>query len=265
MSWSRWPSRLQFKALSRLWILSILFFVPLLMAVERAIARRIFIRLRHRGEICRPILIVGTDTDAIGLLHAAQRSPNLGYRVVGFVGPDDLGERGGAAVLGGIEDTLDVLAATGATGVLISLSSVEPEVVNRLTRELTDGGYHVALSSGLRDIDVVRFRAQDLGGRTLIYVEQVQRGGWRAVAKRAFDIVVAVTSLVVTAPIMLVATIAVKRCSPGPVIFTQERVGQDGRTFRIYKFRTMVDRRRRHQAPPRGAQRGRRPDVQDGQ
>ena len=82
-------------------------------------------------------------------------------------------------MLGDIDDTEDVLEATGATGVLISLSSVESEVVNRLTRELTDAGYHVALSSGLRDIDVVRFRAQDLGGRTLIYVEQIQRGGWR--------------------------------------------------------------------------------------
>ena len=73
-----------------------------------------------------------------------------------------------------------MLEATGATGVLISLASVESEVVNRLTRELTDAGYHVALSSGLRDIDVVRFRAQDLGGRTLIYVEQTQRDGWHA-------------------------------------------------------------------------------------
>ena len=119
-------------------------------------------------------------------------------------------------------------------------SSVESEVVNRLTRELTDGGYHVALSSGLRDIDVVRFRAQDLGGRTLIYVEQIQRGGWRAVAKRAFDITVALAALIVTAPITLVAALAVKRSSPGPVIFAQERVGRDGQPFRVYKFRTMV-------------------------
>ena len=123
---------------------------------------------------------------------------------------------------------------------LISLSSVEPEVVNRLTRELTDAGYHVALSSGLHDIDLVRFRAQDLDGRTLIYVEQIQRGGWRAVAKRTFDIVVSVVALVLTAPISLVAAIAIKRSSPGPVIFAQERVGRDGETFRVFKFRTMV-------------------------
>jgi exopolysaccharide biosynthesis polyprenyl glycosylphosphotransferase len=231
---------LQFKALSRLWVISILVIVPVLLVVERTIARRIFLRLRRAGQICRPILIVGTDADAIGLLHAAQRSPDLGYRVVGFVGTDEIGQRGGVGVLGGIDDTISVLEATGATGVLISLSSVESEVVNRLTRDLTDAGYHVALSSGLRDIDVVRFRAQDLDGRTLIYVEQIQRGGWHAVAKRTFDIVVSLTALVLASPLLLVAAIAIKRSSAGPVVFAQERVGLDGRTFRVFKLRTMV-------------------------
>jgi exopolysaccharide biosynthesis polyprenyl glycosylphosphotransferase len=231
---------LQFKALSRLWVLSLFFFVVVGMAIERTVARRIFNRMRRAGEICRPVLIVGTDADAIALLHAAQRSPHLGYRVVGFVGPDDIGLRGGCEVLGGIDQTEEVLEATGATGVLISLSSVQPELVNRLTRDLTDGGYHVALSSGLRDIDVVRFRAQDLGGRTLIYVEQIERGGWRAVAKRVFDVTIAIVALIVTAPITIAAAIAVKRSSPGRVIFRQERVGRDGETFEVLKFRTMV-------------------------
>ena len=230
----------QFKALSRLWVLSVLVIVPTLLIVERAVARRIFTKMRRAGAICRPILIVGTDADALGLLHAAQRSPNLGYRVVGFVGPDDIGTRGGVGVLGGIDDTVDVLDATGATGVLISLTSVESDVVNRLTRELTDAGYHVALSSGLRDIDVVRFRAQDLGGRTLIYVEQIQRGGWHAFAKRTFDVAVALVALAVTLPITFVAAMAIKRTSKGPVIFAQERVGRDGAPFRVLKFRTMV-------------------------
>jgi exopolysaccharide biosynthesis polyprenyl glycosylphosphotransferase len=231
---------LQFKSLSRFWVISLLVFVIVGMAVERTIARRIFTKMRRAGAICRPVLIVGNDADAVALLHAAERSPHLGYRVVGFVGPDDIGVRGGCSVLGGIDQTEEILEATGATGVLISLTSVESEVVNRLTRDLTDGGYHVALSSGLRDIDVVRFRAQDLGGRTLIYVEQIQRGGWRAVAKRSFDITVSVFALALTAPLTIVAAIAIKRSSPGPVLFAQERVGRDGTTFRVLKLRTMV-------------------------
>jgi exopolysaccharide biosynthesis polyprenyl glycosylphosphotransferase len=173
-------------------------------------------------------------------MHAAQRQPELGYEVVGFVGPDDLGVRGGVTVLGGFEDTAAVLEATGATGVMISLASVPSASVNRLTRELCDDGYHVALSSGLRDIDIARFRPQELGGRTLVYVEQVQREGWHAIAKRVFDITVAGVALLLAAPVMLIAAIAIKRSSPGPVIFAQERIGRDGRPFRVLKFRTMV-------------------------
>jgi exopolysaccharide biosynthesis polyprenyl glycosylphosphotransferase len=231
---------LQFKELSRLWIGGVLFLVPAVLVAERAVARRLFNKLRAAGRSSRPILIIGTDADAVGLMHAAQRSPFAGYNVVGFVGPDELGVRGGVRVLGGIEDTMDVLEATGATGVIISLSSIEPTVLNRLTRDLTDAGYHVALSSGMRDIDVVRFRAQDLGGQTLIYVEQTQRDGWRATAKRVFDVTVALVALVLTAPITIAAIIAIKVTSPGPVIFTQERIGRDGQPFRIHKFRTMV-------------------------
>jgi len=230
----------QFKVLSRLWVGLLFAFVVVGMAIERAVARRIFNKLRRAGDICRPVVIVGTDADAIGLLHAAQRAPHLGYRVVGFVGPDDIGMRGGVTVLGDIPDTERVLEETGATGVLISLSSVESETVNRLTRDLTDAGYHVALSSGLRDIDIVRFRAQDLDGRTLIYVEQVERGGWRAVAKRVFDITFSIVALIVTLPITIPAAIAVKRSSPGPIIFRQTRVGKNGELFEVLKFRTMV-------------------------
>ena len=137
----------QYTELSRLWAGSVLVFVPLLLTVERMMARRIFVRIRREGQISRPILIVGTDADAIGLLHTAQSTPDLGYRVVGFVGPDEVGVRG-INVLGGIESTETVLERTGATGVVISLSSVASDIVNKLTRQLTDAGYHVALSSG---------------------------------------------------------------------------------------------------------------------
>ncbi|MET0143295.1 MAG: sugar transferase [Ilumatobacteraceae bacterium] len=231
---------LQFKALSRLWVLSVVVFVPFALIIERTGARRIFARMRRDGRLSRPIVIIGTDADAIALMHAAERQPELGYDVLGFIGPDDLVTRGGVSVLGRYEDTAEVLAETGATGVLISLASVPSALVNRLTRELCDDGYHVALSSGLRDIDIARFRAQDIGGRTLVYVEQVQRGGMHAVAKRAFDITLSLIALALTAPIALVVVLAVKVTSPGPVVFAQERVGRGGHTFRVLKFRTMV-------------------------
>src|SRR6185436_14421427 len=79
-----------------------------------------------------------------------------------------------------------------------------------------------------------------LDGRAMIYVEPTIRNGWRAAAKRTFDIVISVVALVVAAPVVAVAAIITKLQSPGPVFFRQIRVGQDGRHFEIIKLRTMV-------------------------
>ena len=122
---------------------------------------------------------------------------------------------------------------------VVSLGSISGDDVNHLTRVLTDSGYHVAVSSSLRDIDISRLRTQHIDGRTLLYVERTIRNGWRSGAKRVFDFAFALTLMVLTAPIQLVAMIAIKVTSPGPVFFRQVRVGKDGKQFEMVKYRTM--------------------------
>ncbi|MAT06100.1 MAG: UDP-phosphate glycosylphosphotransferase [Acidimicrobiaceae bacterium] len=231
---------IQFKELSRLWV--VLFGIGSFVALvsERRLARAKFRRLRRSGRLTRPIVIVGTDPNAIGLMHTYLRNPDQGYRVVGFVGDDDIGERAGVGVLGRIDELDLVLEQTQAVGVIISQSSVGHDDLNAMTRRLTDQGYHVALSSTLTDIDITRLRPQQLDGRTMIYVEPVRRDGWRAVAKRFFDVVAAVSLLVVTLPISVATIIAIRLEGPGPILFRQQRVGRDGELFTMTKFRTMV-------------------------
>jgi exopolysaccharide biosynthesis polyprenyl glycosylphosphotransferase len=230
----------QYKELSRLWVIALFLSVSGAMIIERSIARRMFLSLRRSGRINRRVVIVGTDAHAIGLMHTVQRNADLGYHVVGFVGDDDLGERGGVSVLGTYADLEQIIADTNSVGVMISLSSVTDTLVNTMTRRLTDGGYHVALSSSLRDIDVTRIRPQHLDGRTLIYVEPTIRNGWRAAAKRLFDITISIVALVMTIPIIAVVALVNRVKSPGPIFFRQIRVGRDGREFEIIKLRTMV-------------------------
>jgi exopolysaccharide biosynthesis polyprenyl glycosylphosphotransferase len=74
----------------------------------------------------------------------------------------------------------------------------------------------------------------------MIYVEPVHRSGWRALAKRAFDVSVAACGLALLAPAMLLIAVLIKLDSPGPVLFRQMRVGKDGQLFSVLKFRTMV-------------------------
>jgi exopolysaccharide biosynthesis polyprenyl glycosylphosphotransferase len=235
--------------LSRLWVLIAAAAVLTTLTAERLLARRRFARLRHDGRLRRPIVIVGTDTHAISLMHTYRRSPHLGYDVVGFVGPDPLASRSDVPVLGEAHDVARVVREVGAVGAIISLHSVDADAVNSLTRELTEARCHVSLSSSLCDIDIARLRPQEVGGCTLIYVEQVVRGGWRAAAKRVFDVTMATILLVLSAPVLLAAAVAIKVTSPGPVLFRQTRVGKDGVPFQIVKLRTMtVDAEQRKDA-----------------
>lgn len=231
---------LQIHDLSRMWVVLVTSAVTLALLIERQFARRQFAQLRATGRISRRIIIVGTDPHAIGLLHTYERNPEFGYEVVGFVGDDDLGRRGGVDVLGPISELPQLLVDHHAIGVVVSLASVRTDEVNAVTRKLTDNGFHVALSSSLRDIDVTRLRPQQLDGRAMIYVEPVARGGWHAAAKRVFDLSVGCVLFVLALPILAVAMAAIRLDSKGPVFFSQIRVGKDGRLFKLTKLRTMV-------------------------
>lgn len=72
------------------------------------------------------------------------------------------------------------------------------------------------------------------------YYDALQKKRWSLAAKRLFDIVVSGVMLILTSPVFLVLAVAIKLDSPGPVFYRQERVTQYGKTFRIFKFRTMV-------------------------
>jgi exopolysaccharide biosynthesis polyprenyl glycosylphosphotransferase len=226
--------------LSRLWVAFLAASVTVMLVVERTVARQIFAGLRARGAMSRRIVIVGTDADAIELMRTYERQPELGYEVVGLVGDSPRNWSGAVDVLGPISDLSRVVREVEAVGVVVSLPSVASGEVNRLTRRLIDDGFHVALSSSLRDIDISRLRPQEADGRTMIYVEPVLRDGWRGAAKRVFDVASASLLLVLTSPILLGAIVAVRIDSKGPVFFRQTRVGRSGVAFELTKLRTMV-------------------------
>lgn len=234
----------KFDALSRLWVGLTFVAITTSLALERWAARRCFARLRSTGRLRRRIVIVGDADHARDL--AASVSDHPGYDLLGHIGDvqhlDALSgnHRPELVSLGHLDDAERILDAVDANGVIISLASLTATKVNRLARRLTDLGYHVALSSSLVDIDVARLRTQAIDGSAMFYIEPTIRNGWRASAKRAFDVTVAATTLLLSAPVLAIAAVAIKATSPGSVVFRQTRVGKDGREFSIYKLRTMV-------------------------
>jgi len=223
-------------------VLIFLLGVPALM-LEREVVRRNFASLRRRGRRLRRTVIVGGNIEGVALCDLMMRDPALGYHVVGFVDPT--AEVGSylydhRPVLGGYESTLHAVKASGASTAVIATTAVDVATTNRIARRLTDAGIHVELSSSLHDIASERLTLHSLGRFPVLYVEPVRRRGWRAIAKRSFDMAMSAAVLTVCAPFLAVVAVLIKLDSRGPVLFWQERVGRDGHPFRIVKLRTMV-------------------------
>ena len=212
------------------------------MLVERELVRFGFAALRRRGHCLRPVAVAGTGPEALAMVRTFTEKPQLGYSVVGLIGDRDqvvpeLADR--YPLFDPRSKVVEELRMAGAAGVVVATTDVDAETSNRLIRSLTDAGIHVEMSSSLLDIDATRLSVRPLGGFAMLYVEPVKRDGWRPAAKRSFDIVLAGVALLLALPVLLVATVATKLTSSGPVLYRQERVGYRGRRFRILKFRSM--------------------------
>jgi exopolysaccharide biosynthesis polyprenyl glycosylphosphotransferase len=168
--------------------------------------------------------------------------PELGYSIVGVAGDRDDYQRLGFVEpwIGPVAAALFAARAHEVTGGIIAPSAVDPVAANRLAREFLAQGFHVQMTSGLSRIDQRRLRVQHLMHEPVIYVEPAVAPVWARVCKRAIDVAVALTTLVLVAPVLAVVAIAVRWKSPGPIVFRQPRVGRDGNKFVIFKFRTMV-------------------------
>jgi exopolysaccharide biosynthesis polyprenyl glycosylphosphotransferase len=231
------------RPMPRVWLVALPPIALVLLTVEREVARRIFLRLRRKGALARPVVMVGANNEALEILGALSRDPATGYRIVGFVSDLDhelIDEQIRDAVFGRVADLDSVIAETNARGVIIASTAVTTKVSNQLARRLTDRGLHVEITSTLRDITVNRLSIGHVDRFPTVYVAAVRRGGWRALAKRAFDIAAATALLVLLAPVLLAVALCVKLTSSGPVLFRQVRVGHRGDPFELLKFRTMV-------------------------
>lgn len=214
-----------------------------MVSTGRGLFRTWTVRQREKGRLLEPVVVVGGNIEALTLCSMLKDTPSLGYRPVGFVVDD--APRGailleGQAVLGGVDETLAIARRAGATGVLIATTAVDLQTSNRLARQVTDAGLTVELSSSLCDIASSRLVVRPLGRFPVVWVEPVRRNGWQAFAKRIFDAGVAGMLSLLAAPVLLLAGMAIKLDSRGPVHFRQNRVGKDGETFEVLKLRTMV-------------------------
>jgi exopolysaccharide biosynthesis polyprenyl glycosylphosphotransferase len=229
---------------SRPWVVLGFVGATVALVAERAVARAVFSNLRRRGRLTRRVIAVGADADGCELVELLTTQRRLGYQVVGFA--DDVLPTGaapvpGVPVLGTTDEVAHLVDATAADGVLVSASALDPVRLNALVRTLGDGGVHVELSNPLRSVAAERLTIRAVGMKfAVMHLAPSEGSRWRALKKRAFDVVLASIGIVLAAPLLLVSAVAIKVDSRGPVLFRQGRVGKDGVIFRVFKLRSMV-------------------------
>lgn len=196
---------------------------------------------RSASHHLRTVVLVGTNEDALQLWTILSEEPSLGYRVGGVVGRDlsstpwrSLPNRPGIAAI------VELTAATGAKGVIVVASALDPSERRSAVAASLAAGLHVEVWPGSYGTSSRRTRFVPVSGIPLLYIEPRHVTSWQLAGKRAMDLVVAGAVALLTLPIMGAAAIAVKLSGEGAVIYRSKRVGRDGQLIEVLKFRTMV-------------------------
>ena len=198
---------------------------------------------RSRRMVGKPVLIVGAGLVGSQVARRLEQHPEYGLVPVGFVDdePRSVAEVGGrdVPVLGTVEDLGAVIADTGIRKLIVAFSSVADARISRLIQSCQALGIDVAVVPRMFDTMNQRAWYDTVGGTPLLTFSAVDPKGWQFALKHALDRVFALTLLVLLSPVLLLAAIAVRLSSPGPILYRQRRIGRDDRVFDLYKFRSM--------------------------
>jgi exopolysaccharide biosynthesis polyprenyl glycosylphosphotransferase len=206
--------------------------------------RQWLIAQRLQGRLSSRVLLVGSRVSVSAIARDLARAPGSGYLVVGACIPGDaIGEylHGRIPVSTNLDELQIAMEATGAdTLVVTSSDELPPERIRELSWALEPGRQHLVLAPSLTDVGGPRIHMRPVAGLPLIHVETPRYEGMKRFSKRAFDILFSAALIGLLAPILVVVGLSVKISTVGPILFRQERVGLNGKHFRMLKFRTMV-------------------------
>ncbi|WP_236077755.1 sugar transferase [Rhodococcus sp. P1Y] len=203
---------------------------------------------RNKGKYQTAVLIVGSRKAAVSMAKQFERSPGSGYSVVGMCLPGYEPERDAVSldgfeipILGDEYSVVEAIEASGADTVAVTATEhLGTKGIRKMVWDLEKKNVDLVVAPGVVDVAGPRLVMRPVAGFPLIHVEKPQYNGATRFSKTAFDIVFALAVLLVISPVLLIAALAVKFSSRGPIFYKSERMGIDGKPFEMIKFRSMV-------------------------
>lgn len=198
--------------------------------------------IRKKGYNQKHILLVGYSRAAEEYIDRIQQNPQWGYTVRGILA--DNMERGtiykGVKVIGRIENLLVILPENRLDEIAITLGLEEYNKLEHIVALCEKSGVHTKFIPDYNNIIPTKPYTEDLLGLPVINIRYVPLSNtFNMLVKRMIDIVGSLLAILLFSPVMLTTAVIIKLTSPGPLIFTQERVGLHNHPFEMYKFRSM--------------------------
>jgi exopolysaccharide biosynthesis polyprenyl glycosylphosphotransferase len=211
--------------------------------VVRFCARKTLHHQQRQGRNVRKVIIVGSAYAAADLFTVLEREVHAGMKVIGVCVPGIDAARAheaGLTVLGDLDQVPDLIRRHGADAVAVTGGeATRHHYLRELSWALEGAGVELLVHPGLIEVAGPRMHIRPYVGLPLLHVEQPHFDGWRRIIKRGADISLTSIGLLVASPLLLIIAAAIRLSDSGPVIFRQTRVGLDGTTFTMYKFRSM--------------------------
>lgn len=199
-------------------------------------------QLQHE-EIWFNTLVIGGKTEADKLYNDLRNNPeNSGYKITGYISPlrDNGSGEGPVTFLGNLDNLESVINDKEISEVILTIPPDEIENLGKTWQILASGNVNVRMLPGKVDFLSGRIRTSNVMGIPLVQLHTGLWQPWEQNIKRLIDVTISLFASLLLSPLIVYVVIRTRLSSAGPVIYSQQRVGLKGRTFRIYKFRSMV-------------------------
>lgn len=217
------------------------FFGAFFLVIFRLSIRNFLRELRRKGFNLRHVLVVGEGKPLEAIVARIDKFPELGLRVIGAVAHETskVATIAGKPVLGTFDQIAELVHRSGADQVLIALPRYHYTDLDRILADLKDETCDIQIVPDLHEYVTIGCEVEDFDGLPIVKLNDSPLDGWGAVAKRLTDIAIAGIAIALLSPVMLLLSLLVRITSKGPILYRQERMGLDGRTFDMLKFRSM--------------------------
>ena len=211
--------------------------------IGRFTARKVLHRSQRSGRNVKAALLVGHTGSVHSLAEVLQREAHAGLQMVGVCVPTaevQLALDLGLPVLGDLDDAPRLARDLACDAVAVTTGEqTSRDYLRRLAWSLEGVQTELLVHPGLVEVAGPRMHIRPHVGLPLLQIEQPHFTGWRRLVKRAADLIMTGAGLVLISPLMIAIIVAIKLSDRGPVFFKQTRVGLDGSTFTMWKFRSM--------------------------